>query len=579
MAGETNVIITATDRTQQAFASVNASLNSMQRSFRGLTSVLGAGLFINQINKSIEFADSLKEMSKSAGLSTRAFQELRFAQTQSGGTQEGFNQGILKFTQIIGDAANGSMEAQKALARVGITLDDLKSKNVEQLFTKASDTLSRFGSEASRNSAIQDVFGKAALQTANAFAIQSGELDKLRGAAQQAGAVLDEVTIQNAKKAKDQMEALSNVISVHLTQAFVQVGPLLVMATKFLSELADMAGWAARRLGLLQNVTQEQQYQALLEKRLDLSEKIFAMESGPLPWFADPSILTKSRAELEAVDKSLKKMNEGFRAQPKDTGAAAAPAVTGIKQPDIQSKLDALNKSLQTENERILTDFNDKEALLRNALGRKLIAEEEYEAKVLALKENATQKFEDVEKRRIATSNTYRKIDMDSAKFFFGALSSLMQGTSKSQFEIGKKAAIAETIINTHAAAMGAYKALAAIAFVGPALGAAAALAITAAGAGRVAAIKAQQWGGTGGVGGTGSGATPTFPGNPSTGQPLGLPSETGQQRTVTINITGNVMTDQFVIEQVIPAIRDATDNADVILFGGTSRQAREVAA
>jgi hypothetical protein len=66
----------------------------------------------------------------------------------------------------------------------------------------------------------------------------------------------------------------------------------------------------------------------------------------------------------------------------------------------------------------------------------------------------------------------------------------------RAMFEMGKAFAIANTVINTRAAAMGAYNALASITFVGPALGAAAAAAAIAAGAAQIRQIKSAKPGG-----------------------------------------------------------------------------------
>jgi hypothetical protein len=107
---------------------------------------------------------------------------------------------------------------------------------------------------------------------------------------------------------------------------------------------------------------------------------------------------------------------------------------------------------------------------------------------------------------------------------FLGSLSGLMNTESKKQFKIGKMAAAAETAINTYAAAMGAYKALASIPFVGPALGAAAAAAVALTGAAQIQKINSMEIGGA-------SGASGSFPANPTTGQPIGTPGgDVGRQ-------------------------------------------------
>lgn len=72
-----------------------------------------------------------------------------------------------------------------------------------------------------------------------------------------------------------------------------------------------------------------------------------------------------------------------------------------------------------------------------------------------------------------------------------GALASLQNSQNKKQAAIGKKAAIAQTIIQTYQSATSAFSSLASIPYVGPFLGAAAAAAAIAAGMANVQRIKA----------------------------------------------------------------------------------------
>lgn len=123
------------------------------------------------------------------------------------------------------------------------------------------------------------------------------------------------------------------------------------------------------------------------------------------------------------------------------------------------------------------------------------------------------QRMLDIESRR----RIHRQLDLNSARTFFVQMSGLMNTESRKMFEIGKAGAIAGAIIDTYKAATGAYRALAEIPIVGPALGAAAAAAATLAGMANVNAIRSTTFGG-------GGGATPTFPASPTTGLPLGSP-------------------------------------------------------
>lgn len=179
------------------------------------------------------------------------------------------------------------------------------------------------------------------------------------------------------------------------------------------------------------------------------------------------------------------------------------------------------------ERDRLFSNlFNEREALrasyeadfdaLNDANANKLIANEQYYQLMGRLVQKnikaQTALEDDAIKKRFGINQVYRKLDLNSASFFFNQMSALMQTKSRTMFEIGKAAAIGETIVNTHRAAMGAYAALAKIPIIGPALGVAAAAAAILAGGAQVAAISKATMGGGGAVG--------TFAANPSTGLP-----------------------------------------------------------
>jgi hypothetical protein len=187
---------------------------------------------------------------------------------------------------------------------------------------------------------------------------------------------------------------------------------------------------------------------------------------------------------------------------------------------ETRTKLENVVEALMTEEEAERESYERRLEILLEARELKLFEEAEYDRLREEAKrrheENLT-KIEDAEiRRRFGISKVHRKLDLESAQGFFGHMAVLMQSSSKKMFEIGKAAAIAETIIQTYKAAQGAFAALAPIPIIGPVLGAAAAAAAIVAGFARVQAIRSQSFTG-GGAAGVGTGV---FPVNPNTGLP-----------------------------------------------------------
>lgn len=111
----------------------------------------------------------------------------------------------------------------------------------------------------------------------------------------------------------------------------------------------------------------------------------------------------------------------------------------------------------------------------------------------------------------------------------------------RAYFEVWKAASIAETVINTYKAAVGAYSAMASIPYVGPALGAAAAAAAVAYGMAQVARIRAMKFGGgSEGGGGGGGGSHKTSMPDSSSVTPVSAPVATPAERPIVVNVTIN---------------------------------------
>jgi hypothetical protein len=154
---------------------------------------------------------------------------------------------------------------------------------------------------------------------------------------------------------------------------------------------------------------------------------------------------------------------------------------------------------LRTETEQVNAARTEQLQIAIDAREADLISEDEYQARRAEIMERYAQMAGDIEARRYGQNKAYRELDLQAAGVFFNQMSGLMNSNSRKLFEIGKAGAIGETIVNTYSAAMGAYKALASIPVVGPALGAAAAAAAIATGIANVQRIKSTAFGGGGG--------------------------------------------------------------------------------
>ena len=106
----------------RSLAALNSKFNDLK------TAILGAG-FVTAITQANNYANAIKDVSVASDISIASVVALGKAFSYNGGTAEGAQNAVLKFSQSLGDAINGSDSAQKSFAAAGITLDDIFNKS------------------------------------------------------------------------------------------------------------------------------------------------------------------------------------------------------------------------------------------------------------------------------------------------------------------------------------------------------------------------------------------------------------------------------------------------------------------
>lgn len=132
-------------------------------------------------------------------------------------------------------------------------------------------------------------------------------------------------------------------------------------------------------------------------------------------------------------------------------------------------------------------------ALKRQAELAKALAFEEAVAKLRA-EGHSAKEADDIAKAQVKNMKDYEE---DKVGFTISSLAKSMKAIgqhNRQAFEASKALAVAEAIMNTYSMAVAAFKSLAVIPVIGPALGAAAAAAAIATGFAQVSAIRSQQY-------------------------------------------------------------------------------------
>lgn len=174
---------------------------------------------------------------------------------------------------------------------------------------------------------------------------------------------------------------------------------------------------------------------------------------------------------------------------------------------DMEAKLAVLKEQYATEKELLQMKYLEDQVLLEEALLAEQLTRDEYNQLRLQSEEALQTGLNDIEKKAADKRKQIAKAEaaakMNIVQTALGGLSTLMNSESKKQFELGKKAAIANSLISTFT---GMAKALE----LGFPVGLIAAAAMGIAGFAQVQNIRSQQFQG----GGSGAGAAGSVTGS-----------------------------------------------------------------
>lgn len=147
------------------------------------------------------------EKADQIGLTVKGMQALQFAAVQNGLGIEQLENGVAKFSQKIGEAAEGSKEMIDALERIGVKALDASGglRPTEDLLFEVAQKIVGIEDPARRAAAAVDFFGKAGVKMLPLLAEMAKGQDAATSAAERAGAVISDDVVAKLDKFSDRL--------------------------------------------------------------------------------------------------------------------------------------------------------------------------------------------------------------------------------------------------------------------------------------------------------------------------------------------------------------------------------------
>lgn len=251
MAVKTEFMITAKDDTKHAVDSAASGFQGLGDKARDFANqaVIGLGAIgaaavaagVALYSQAAQAADALAKQADKIGEATQEIQAFQSAANLSGIETEKANASLTKMVKNIGDAADGSGPAADALARLGLSAQELASMPPVQAYETLLDDLQQVESQTQRVQIATEIFGKTGADMLN----MTGE--SVRAARDEMYALGLQITRVDAAKieeANDAIDRAKMAASGFGNQLAIQFSPIVSALTEeFINAVKEAGGF------------------------------------------------------------------------------------------------------------------------------------------------------------------------------------------------------------------------------------------------------------------------------------------------------------------------------------------------
>jgi len=291
----------------QSLGKTSQAWGALAMQAKAFIPALSAGVLIAQTRRVVSELDQLGKTADKLGLTTDALQELRVAAESAGVSSDTLDMAMQRFGRRLAEARQGAGEAKGALEEMGIELFGAggRARSTEEVLNDVADAMQGMSVQTDRNRIAMRLFDSEGVALVNMLRDGSDGLDSMRQQARDLGIVIDEDLIRGAEDAENQLGLMSRVIDANLTQALINLAPLLVAAAE------GIAGISRAINGIFDAFSGEQdvgsQIADLIAQQADLRVQMERAALAPGDPSANPAIQNYQQ-QLQAVNAELNKL-------------------------------------------------------------------------------------------------------------------------------------------------------------------------------------------------------------------------------------------------------------------------------
>ena len=206
-----------------------------------------AGGLLGSANVFAEMGDTIAKASQRTGIGVEQLSGLAYAAEQSGADLETFEAGVRRMQKVITGAADDSESAQKALANLGISVEQLESLSPDQQFMRIADGLSQITDPAQRATVAMKVFGRSGTQLLPMIEGGAAQIEALMARARELGLIMSTEDAEAAVEFGDLLHDLWKMLKMGAFVIGASLAPLLIdLVQQVMGVVKTVSDWAKR---------------------------------------------------------------------------------------------------------------------------------------------------------------------------------------------------------------------------------------------------------------------------------------------------------------------------------------------
>jgi len=207
---------------------------------------IASAAFVAMTYEALNYADQITDTAKANDMAVTSILALSQGLVDNGGKAEKTVLLLASFNKKVDEAATGSLAAQQAFGKMGVSLNDLSKLSIDKLFDKTLNSVAALKDPITRNATAMDMFGKAAkgvdfIGLANGTQEARDKFQQYAFAVEEAGRLHDEIK----SKAHEMMLMFTSAVIPTLTTMYEAWNKNSAASKYFFDGLSELVKYGA----------------------------------------------------------------------------------------------------------------------------------------------------------------------------------------------------------------------------------------------------------------------------------------------------------------------------------------------